>query len=153
MSEPLSLPPMDEGMIIIEVERLRRGYTSAGRWTLEQTAWHCSRPLVMCLNFPATTTPTQKQSDMQTGSDEMIRSNSMPDGLPVASTTDPVQNANPGPGAVDELIAGLRNLQAYDEPLTDFGPIFGPTPTSRFRGFVCMHTVHHLRFLIPSTVD
>ena len=148
MSDKNRLHFHSEHDAIVLLEKLKKGHTTVGRWTLEQASWHLSRPLLACLHEPATAEPTPEQAAAQEQIDGLIAAGGMPDGMDMPPGTEPP--ADPPAGSVDEFIAGLHDLAAYPHARVDF-LMFGPVEIAKFRDFIRIHSAHHLKRFAPTT--
>ena len=147
MSDKRPLHFHSEHDVIVLLDKLRGGHATTGRWSLEQAAWHLSRPLVHCLREPATTVPTPEQARMQSMVDGLIAAGGMPDGLDTPPGTDPPADAPAE--SLDEFVKGLHDLAAYPHAHVDF-LTFGPVEVAKFRDFIRIHSAHHLKRFTPT---
>jgi hypothetical protein len=130
-----------------DIERLRRGHTQAGNWTLAQICWHLNLPLEHCLHVPASKEPTEAQRQMQQRLQGIMTANHMEPNQPMPPGTEPP--ADVGASAIDAFLAGLIKLENYTASHVDFGP-FGPVTTGEFHAFTRIHAANHLSVLHPS---
>ena len=135
----------EQGMIE-DVRRLRRGYVHAGKWTLEQVAWHLSAAIPY--PFEATSAqPTAQELQRQQFIDQAIATGGPPPGF--ESPPELLPPAECDASAVDELLRRLEALAAFNAPVVHWGA-FGPVPTAKLRGLTLGHGAHHLSFLRPT---
>ena len=133
----------DESELIADLEGLRKGWESSGRWTLEQACWHLEFPISHSLHDAAGKEPTAFQKRVQTYLEQVVA-----DGWPDSTKEAPKEMAPPAdasPESIDRLIDSLRSMQGWKSPTVD-AFLFGPVETKKFRRFVLIHAAHHLSF-------
>jgi hypothetical protein len=141
----LTFATVDEA--IADVERLRRdGAMRAGNWSLPQACWHLNAVL-KALTQPATMT---EPSPEHLAFRKMLREKiSLPGGATNIDAAPPsVPPADVDAAAVDQFIAGLRDLARSAEATIGMGPL-GPMPLHEAVHFHLNHAAHHLGFLAP----
>ena len=152
VTERRALRFASEADVIADVERLRAsGYRRAGTWSLEQVAWHVAALIEMFLVTPTdpSVPPTREQAAMKAKFFRMLRS---PHPHPTGTLKAPPGLEPPDACAdadVDRLIAQLRRLAAYADPIVVMGPM-GPVPIGECREAHLIHAAHHLSHLVPT---
>lgn len=136
---------------VAELERLRRGHRMAGNWTLEQIAWHLAGVMEMCFATPITpdARATPEQLERQNRFFGMLfRDKPMATGeLTAPPPFMPPEKCEAA--EVDRLIAAMRRLKTYAEPMIVMGPM-GPASIENCRRAHLVHASHHLSHLIPT---
>jgi hypothetical protein len=147
MNKRSGLNFVDENAAIADIERLRKGNTQLGKWSLAQACWHCWVLSQDVLHPPTTTEVTPKQKESQKFIFD-VNANGWPDQqFPAGPTSTPT--ADVGPQSIDDLIALLRKMAAY--PHAQVGhPSFGAVDIAAFRRFILVHLAHHLSFFVPA---
>lgn len=150
---PRDLQFSSELQIVDDVQRLRRGWTTTGKWTLAQACWHMVGPLEVCLHQPTQLELNDSQKKLRPFLEQTLAAKSMPAGLPIAPGSDPLTDAKDvGDETIDRFIAALRQLARYGNSHVDFGP-FGATVADEFRRFIFVHIAHHLAVFHPKVID
>jgi hypothetical protein len=139
----LSFTSLDE--IMPEVDHLRAGHSTVGRWTLGQILYH------LAMSFRLTTRGTPPSSSRPFSESlrrRFFRSARFPDG---AEAPHPLLLPPPD-CIVDEqakaLERGIARLVSATGPFPDH-PFLGPLDKAQWERFHCIHCAHHLGFGIP----
>jgi hypothetical protein len=139
----------DEDAVIADVERLRRGYTKAGSWSLPQMAWHLNQAVQARMKPGPHPDDTPEQVARQPLLQHVLAMNGyLPDGI---SAPEPlVPPADAPESSCDELVASLRQLKAYKGQIAPHR-LFGHIPDKDARRLNLIHCAHHLSYLTPTT--
>lgn len=133
--------------IMPDVERLLKGYTTVGRWSVGQMCRHLAAIMRASVDLPAS---TQFDPSLRVDADRkrvILETGSIPEGLATGQPFDP-------PGGLDdrEEAEGLRSAIAYyaASPGPALAhPLLGPLSRQEWDRMHCHHAAHHLSFAIP----
>ena len=130
-----------------EVERLRRGHTTVGNWTLAQICRHLATVCSRVVDLPAS---TPRDPSLELGEErkrEVLETAVSPKDCPRL-------RASCREGGLDEgeEAENLRQAIAYFQ--SSPGPVaphrlFGPLTRDEWHRLQCIHCAHHLSFAIP----
>jgi len=150
MSQRRALKFSNVNELIEDVQRLRRGYTQLGKWTLPQICFHVRFPLDASLKEPESTEPTEEQKKYQ-GFLELVIASGWPEKeLDAPPPMRPGEHL--GEEEIDAFLDSLGKLNVYLPAYVD-AFIFGPVEEEKFRKFILAHAAHHLSFLVPMKVE
>lgn len=132
---------------------LARGYDRAGNWTLSQVCDHLTCWLTYPIDgFPKAPFPiaamlwvmqkTIGRSKLTT----YLTDRSFPAGKPTMPQT--VVPAGDDAAAVARFRTAVERLMNHDGPIVP-SPLFGPMTKDEALKLQCVHTAHHLSFLVP----
>jgi hypothetical protein len=133
--------------IMPEVDRLLAGHTTVGRWSLAQICRH----LAMVVRHSFEGFPNQLPWVVRRVAGPVMfrrldRTGRMPSGFPAPGFLVP----SPGLDASAQ-VAELREalaLFAAGRPIAEH-PLFGRFTAERWRRIHCIHSAHHLSFVLP----
>lgn len=139
--------------VMPEVERLLRGHEVVGRWSLAQVCNHLATAFRLTVERPPWMAPwLVRRTVGRVAGWFVLGMGWMPRGLPLPGIE------APGAGSTGELDAereaeGLR--LAIGRYLSHDGPVSEHPVLGRFSGrgvarFHCVHSAHHLSFLVPA---
>jgi len=133
--------------IMPEVDRLARGCSTVGAWSLAQICGHLATVIEASLAAPATANADTSLRFSPEKRAAVFESRSIPEGLPM-----PPAVAAYEAGGLEAEAARLRNAIAAIEASP--GPaaphrFFGPLAKDEFKNLQCVHCAHHLSFAIP----
>jgi hypothetical protein len=135
--------------IMREVERLRRGCTTVGAWSLAQICGHLAATIRGTLEAPAPDLgspppPTLMSPEKR---DEIFASGAIPEGLPLPPHLESFQPASEQEEA-DRLRAALDAFRASPGPVA-VHRFFGKLTKDQWARLHCIHCAHHLSFATP----
>ncbi len=139
----LEFASMDE--IVPDVERLLKGHSTIGQWTLAQILHHLATSIRLTTLGRAGSTPGHGSEAFRR---RFFRSRRFPDGLeaPHPSLIPPADaDVHVQKKALQEAIA-LFMSAAGPFPAH---PLLGPLSKDEWSQFHCIHCAHHLGFAIP----
>ena len=133
---------------IADVQRLRKGCTQVGSWSLPRMAWHLNQA-VQARMKPG---PHPPETDEQKARKPLLQhvramNGYLPDGIQAPEPMVPPADAPES--AIDDLIASLKELKAYKGKIAPHR-LFGEIPDAEARRLNLIHCAHHLSYLIPS---
>jgi Protein of unknown function (DUF1569) len=135
--------------IIPEVERLRRGHTTVGAWSLAHICGHLASVIQATLEAPAPPpgTPVPSTWFSPEKRDEILASGRLPEGLPLPDALVSFQ-AQGEQEEVDRLRAALAAFEASPGPVAPHR-FLGPLTKDQWRLLHRIHCAHHLSFAVP----
>ncbi|WP_165222316.1 DUF1569 domain-containing protein [Aquisphaera insulae] len=141
----LNFTSLDE--IMPEVERLQKGCTTVGAWSLGQICQHLATVARRVVDHPAVATPDTSLWVSPEQKASVFRSRQIPEGLPAPSEVLPGAEVDT-PHAVESLRSAIAHFQASDGPKIPHR-FFGYLTRDEWVQLQCIHCAHHLSFLIP----
>lgn len=132
--------------VIADVQRLRKGYVGAGRWTLEQICWH----LAITLPDPPIAADAKPDTAAQRKAYAFFETFLNAGGPPPGFEAPPqlVPPASPDASAIDDLIRRFEQLATFDGTFIQTG-VFGVVETERYLQLSLGHAAHHLAYVRP----
>lgn len=133
--------------IMPEVERLLRGYTTVGNWSLAQSCNHLATSMRRSVDLPATANQDASLWAPEERKREILAAGKLPEGIQT------LEILTPPPGLDDrEEAERLREAIAYFR--ASGGPVaphrvLGPLTKEEWDRAQCIHCAHHLSFAIP----
>jgi hypothetical protein len=143
----LRFASLDE--VIPEVERLRRGHTTVGTWTLAQICRHLANVMHRVLELPAS---TPRDLSVELGEEkkrEIFETGHLPEGLSAPPGVVPSGDLDEGEEA-EHLRQAVALFQSSPGPVVPHR-LFGPLTRDEWHQLQCIHCAHHLSFAIPAT--
>jgi hypothetical protein len=133
--------------VMPDVERLLRGHTTVGQWSLAHICRHLATVLRRVVDLPASTPHDPSQWVPEDRKRQVLDSGMLPEGLPGPPEIMPADTL----GELEEA-EGLRAAIAHYE--TSPGPviphrIFGPLSRDEWDRLQLIHLAHHLSFAMP----
>lgn len=129
-----------------EVDRLRAGHTTVGRWSLAQICVHLARTIDLSLDFPPADAPaTREQAVFRRF---FFRSQTFPEGQGLAHPSqEPAAGVEQGE-SVEALRVAVARLASHVGPFAAH-PVLGPLEHDQWLLFHTRHAAHHLSFAAP----
>jgi Protein of unknown function (DUF1569) len=144
----LTFARLDE--IMPDVDRLLRGYTTVGRWSLGQICNHLTMAVNGSLDGFSTKVPwLVRKMIAPIFLRRMLKSGTMPEGVKVPQSVLPVANLDDRAEA-EALRAALKRFAEHSGALIDH-PFFGPLGRDRWDLLHRIHCAHHLSFARPAS--
>jgi hypothetical protein len=139
----------NEDEAIADVERLRKGYTQIGGWSLPQMAWHLNLAVRARMKPGPHPPDSPEQIARRPMAQHVLSMNGyLPDGI---TAPEPMQPPADAPDtSVDDLITALRELKGYTAEIAPHR-LFGRLPDADARRLNLIHCAHHLSYLVPTT--
>ena len=138
----------DEDAVIADVERLRKGYTQIGTWSLPQMAWHLNVAVQQRMKPGPHADDTPEQIARKPLLQHVLQMNGyLPDGINAPEPMIPPAEA--AEASIDDLIASLKKLKAYKGEIAPHR-LFGHIPDADARRLNLIHCAHHLSYLTPT---
>lgn len=136
--------------VIPEVERLLRGHTTIGNWSLGQICNHLAQGIDNSIDgFPAAARPPWI---LQKTLGRFVLRRTLRTGVFMEGMRAPVEcQPRAGVDATAELEALRKAVQRfleYSGPLAEH-PLSGPVKREVWERFHCIHCSHHLGFVVP----
>jgi hypothetical protein len=134
--------------VIAEVNRLRRGYTQAGAWSLPQVCYHLDKATQLRMQpgpFPPT---TAEQAARREQLHNVLATGRLPEGLQAPSPMQPPPGC--GDAAIDAFIVTLERFANFPGPIAPHR-LFGQLIDADARRMNRIHCAHHLSHLTPTT--
>jgi hypothetical protein len=139
----------NEDEVVADVQRLRAGYTQVGAWSLPQMAWHLNQAVLQRMKPGPYAPDTPEQTARKPLLQQVLLTNGyLPDGITAPEPM--VPPAHVPEGSIDDLIASLRRLKAYQGEIAPHR-LFGRIPDAEARRLNLIHCAHHLSYLTPTT--
>ncbi len=135
--------------VMPDVERLLRGHTTVGRWSLVQICGHLARSLHGTIDgFPARAPWLLRKTVGPLPLRWVLRRNRFIEGMPAPPQKQPAPGVDARAEA-EALRAALGRLAAHTGPLVEY-PFGGPVTRKGWERFHCIHCAHHLSFAVPT---
>ncbi|MFO0959294.1 MAG: DUF1569 domain-containing protein [Isosphaeraceae bacterium] len=142
----LAFRSLDE--IMPEAERLLEGYRFVGNWSLSQVCRHLANTFRATAVTPPGTESPPPPTPEQLAARAVLERGRIPEGIPMRNP-----QGYPPEGLDDRAeIDGLREAMAVFVASPGPGPVhprLGPMTKEEWIQFHCVHSAHHLSFLIP----
>lgn len=145
----LTFASLDE--VMPDVDRLLRGHTTVGNWSLGQICSH----LAQALHFTIDGFPPEARLPwiirVTIGRFllwRILRVGRFVEGMRMPKKHEP-QSGTDARVEAESLRAALRRFAAHTGPLAD-QPLSGPVSRDVWERFHCIHSAHHLTFAIPT---
>ena len=137
-----------EDEVIADVNRLRRGCTQAGAWSLPQVCYHLDKATQLRMQpgpFPPT---TPEQEARRETFRNIMATGRLPDGIQAPDAMQPPPDC--GDAAIDAFIATLERFKRFSGPIAPHR-LFGHLSDADARRLNRIHYAHHLSYLAPTT--
>ncbi len=130
--------------LIADIQSLRKGYTQAGNWNLNQMAWHLNAAMTYLMSPGPHPEPAPLSEEKQAVFNRVIETGEIPSGIEAPAAVVPPLDA--GEQAIDQLLATIEKAKTFPGP---FAPhrIFGKISDSQMRQMILIHSAHHLSYL------
>ena len=129
-----------------EVDRLRSGHTTVGRWSLGSICDHLARSVNLSLDPEQPNGPASREQAVYRRL--FFRANAFPEGqTPPLAVQMPATDADMVVAA-ESLRDALARLQAHQGAFASH-PMLGPLTRDEWLLFHCRHAAHHLSFAVP----
>jgi hypothetical protein len=144
---PLRFSTLDE--VMPEVERLLRGHTTVGRWSLGQICNHLTSTIVGSIDgFPVHAPWLVRKTIGAVVKRRLLATGQMREGVKLP------EKFHPQPGLDDRaeaeaLRAAIHLYSAHTGDMA-FHPMFGVLGRDEWTRLHCIHCAHHLSFARPS---
>jgi hypothetical protein len=149
LRRPLTFASLDE--VMPDVDRLLRGHTTVGNWSLGQICSH----LAQALHFTIDGFPAEARLPWIIRATigrfllwRILRTGRFVEGMRMPRKYEPVPGVDARVEA-ESLRAALQRFAAHSGPLAAH-PLKGPVSRAIWERFHCIHSAHHLRFAIPT---
>ena len=146
---PLTFASLDE--VMPDVERLLRGHTTVGNWSLGQICSHLAQGINFTIDgFPAEACLpwVVRQTVGRFLLWRILRRGRFVEGMPMPRKYKPAPGTD-AQAEAESLRAALRRFAAHTGPLANH-PLQGPVSRAVWERFHCIHCAHHLRFALPA---
>ena len=144
---PLQFAGIDE--IMPEVDRLLQGNKTVGQWTFGQICDHLAT-----VNRAVVDAPAEPKPDPSTRVSDEMKRQVFATGLLFENMPMPGDLTTPKDVERTEAVNRLRDATAHYQaspgPVIDH-PFYGPLSKEEWDRVVCIHSAHHLSFVIPET--
>ena len=147
MNERRKLKFADTDAAAAEVERLRKGYTATGEWTLPQMCKH----LDMAIRYSMKPAPERKNeiTFLQWVQLKLILGfGQIPSGIYAPKRIIPPDDTPDS--AIDGFLGALREMDEFKGEFAPH-PRFGKVKRKDYVRLHLIHCAHHLGFLMPAT--
>jgi hypothetical protein len=143
----LSYVSLDE--VMPDVDRLLRGHTTVGSWSLAQICGHLARSIHCTIDgFPVRAPWIVRKTLGRLLLRRILRTGRFAEGMKAPTEYQPAAGADERAEA-ENLRAGLRRLAAHAGPLVEH-PLGGWVTRDVWDRFHCIHCAHHLSFAVPA---
>jgi hypothetical protein len=137
-----------EDDVIADVNRLRRGCTKHGSWSLAQTCQHLTKAVHARMQPGPFPPDTDEQKARRPVADKTLATGKLPDGLQAPPAFLPAAECSDG--EIDAFIAAMEKFKAYRDPIAPHR-LFGKLPDADARKLNLIHCAHHLSYLTPAS--
>jgi hypothetical protein len=138
-------------VIMTDVERLLKGHTTVGNWSLARICRHLSTVMRRVVDLPAS---TPHDPSRWVGGDrkcEVPESGMLPEGLPGPPEIMPL-DALGNREEADGLRAAIAHYRASPGPVIPHR-IVGPLTKAEWDRLQFIHVAHHLSFAVSKAID
>ena len=143
----LSYASLDE--VMPDVDRLLRGHTTAGSWSLAQICRHLALSIHCTIDgFPARAPWIVRKTIGRLLLRRILRTGRFVEGMKAPAAYQPDPGADERAEA-EGLRAALRRLADHRGPLVEH-PMGGWVTREEWERFHCAHCAHHLSFAVPA---
>jgi hypothetical protein len=142
---PLRFETLDD--VMPDVERLLRGHTTVGHWSLAQICRHLSTVMRRVVDAPASTPQDPSKWLPEEDKRRVLSSGLLPEGIPAPDAVVPAEAGDEREEA-EALRAAIAYFQASDGPVIPHR-VFGPLSRDEWHRLSCIHCAHHLSFAVP----
>jgi hypothetical protein len=145
----LTFASLDE--VMPDVDRLLRGHTTVGKWSLGQICSHLTQGIHFTIDgFPREVRAPWiiRKTMLRLLLWYILRTGRFPSGIWTPARYRPVPGVDAGVEA-ESLRAALQRLAAHSGPLTEH-PLDGTVSRAVWERFHCIHCAHHLSFALPA---
>ena len=136
-----------EDDVIADVQRLRRGYTQAGAWSLPQMCVHLDKAVQFRMQPGPFAPETPEQTAKKSLVPGILASGKLPDGIKAPEPMIPP--ADCGDESIDSFLATLEKYRRFPGPTAPHR-IFGMLAEPDARRLNLIHCAHHLSYLTPT---
>jgi Protein of unknown function (DUF1569) len=144
----LTFASLDE--VMLDVDRLLRGHTTVGNWSLGQICSHLAQAFRFTIDgFPPETRLPWiiRKTIGRFILWRILRTGRFTEGMRMPKKWEPVPGTDARAEA-EALRAALQRFAAHTGPLVE-QPLYGPVSRDVWDQFHCIHCAHHLGFAIP----
>jgi hypothetical protein len=142
----LSFQNSDE--IIADVQRLRRGYTQTGAWSLPAMCWHLETAIRLRMSPGPHPANTPAQDARREQFQQILATGQLPSGIEAPAPAIPPVNADDS--SIDALITTIEKWKEYAGPIAPHR-LFGNISDAEARRLNLIHCAHHLSYLVPTS--
>jgi hypothetical protein len=134
--------------ILIDIGRLRQGYSTVGNWSLAQICRHLATVMRRSVDLPSSTPYDPSVWVPEEQKRHFFESGAFAEGLPTSARVAQAELLDEG-----NEVEGLR--QAIEHYKASPGPeiphvVFGFLTREEWDRFHCIHAAHHLSFVVPT---
>jgi hypothetical protein len=137
-----------EDDVVAEVNRLRRGYSQAGAWSLPQICCHLEKSLQYRMRPGPFEPTTPEQAARRDQLQQLLSSGRLPDGQTAPDMMMPPLDC--GDDAIDAFLARLEQFKNFPGPIAPHR-LFGQLSDADARKINLIHCAHHLSYLTPTS--
>jgi hypothetical protein len=142
----LRFESLDE--VMPEVERLLKGHTTVGSWSLPQICRHLAGAMRRVVDLPASTPVDLSKRVPDEVKRQVFEAGVLPEGLPGPPEVIPGETLSAREEA-EGLRAAIAHYRASSGPVTPHR-FFGPLSKAEWDRLQLVHFAHHLSFAIPT---
>jgi hypothetical protein len=142
----LSYQSFDE--IMPDVERLLKGHTTVGQWSLAEICKHLATVMRRVADAPASTPSDPSQWVNEDKKRQVFDSGMLPEGLPSIPENLPA-DVRSAQHEAERLRATIAHYKASSGPVIAHR-FFGPLSKPEWDRLQLIHCAHHLSFAIPT---
>ena len=136
-----------EDDVVADVNRLRRGYTQAGAWSLPQICCHLDKSMQYRMRPGPHEPTTPEQAARHDQLRQILASGRLPDGQTAPDFMTPPTDC--GDDAIDAFLARLEQFKNFPGPIAPHR-LFGQLSDADARTINLIHCAHHLSYLTPT---
>jgi hypothetical protein len=130
-----------------DVNRLHRGYTQAGAWSLPQICCHLDKSMQYRMRPGPFEPTTPEQAARRDQLQQLLTSGRLPDGQTAPDVMMPPTDCDDD--AIDAFLARLEQFRNFPGPIAPHR-IFGHLDDAIARKLNLIHCAHHLSYLTPT---
>jgi hypothetical protein len=134
--------------IMPDVERLLRGHTTVGNWSLAQICRHLATVLRRVVDLPASTPHDPSLRVSEEEKQKVFDTGTIPEGLPGPPEVIPAETLGEQ-GEAEGLRAAIAYYRASPGPVVPHR-FFGPLTRDEWDRLQLIHCAHHLSFVVPA---
>ena len=135
--------------VMPDVERLRKGHSTVGNWSLPQICRHLAITLRRVVDLPASTPQDPSKWVSEEQKRQVLQSGVLPTNIPGPPEIMPTETAGESEEA-EGLRQAIAHYQASSGPVIAHR-VFGPLTKAEWDRLQLIHLAHHLSFAVPTT--
>jgi hypothetical protein len=134
--------------LIAEINRLRKGYTQTGNWSLAQICWHLNGAMTYFASPGPHPDPGPEDPEKREWLNQVLTLGRLP--RPVQAPERMIPPTTSGDLEIEQFLATLERLKTFTGPYAPHR-LFGKLTADEGRRLSMIHAAHHFSFLLPTS--